>query len=57
MTGRNEIKEKAPELTARDERDIKKDLDNIMDKIYRNYHTYYEELLSIDEEDEYEFIG
>ena len=31
--------------------------DNIMDKIYRNYHTYYEELLSIDEEDEYEFIG
>ena len=33
MTGRNEIKEKAPELTARDERDIKKDLDNIMDKI------------------------
>lgn len=31
--------------------------DNIMDKIYRDYHTYYEELLSIDEEDEYEFIG
>lgn len=33
MTGKNEPKEKAPELTARDERDIKKDLDRIMGEI------------------------
>lgn len=33
MTGRNEIKEKAPELTARDERDIKKDLDSLREKL------------------------
>ena len=34
MTGKEDaVKEKAPELTARDERDIKKDLDNIMEKI------------------------
>jgi transcriptional regulator with XRE-family HTH domain len=33
MTGRAEAKEKAPELTARDERDIKKDLNNIMEKL------------------------
>ena len=33
MTGKDNPKEKAPELTAKDERDIKKDLDNIMEKI------------------------
>lgn len=33
MTGKNEPKEKAPELTARDERDIAKDLENIMNKL------------------------
>ena len=33
MTGKNVPKEKAPELTAKDERDIKKDLDNIMEKM------------------------
>lgn len=33
MTGRNEVKEKAPELTARDERDIKKDLDSLREKL------------------------
>ena len=34
MTGKEEEpKEKAPELTARDERDIAKDLDNIMKKL------------------------
>ena len=34
MTGKEDAtQEKAPELTGRDERDIKKDLDNIMEKI------------------------
>lgn len=33
MTGKEEPKEKVPELTARDERDIAKDLDNIMKKL------------------------
>ena len=33
MTGKEEPKEKAPELTARDERDIAKDLDRIMGEI------------------------
>lgn len=33
LTGNNEPKEKAPELTARDERDIAKDLDRIMGEI------------------------
>ncbi|MGN0406194.1 MAG: helix-turn-helix domain-containing protein [Bariatricus sp.] len=33
MTGKEESKEKSPELTARDERDIAKDLNNIMEKI------------------------
>lgn len=33
LTGKNEPKEKAPELTARDERDIAKDLNNIMEKL------------------------
>ena len=33
MTGRVDAKEKAPELTARDERDIAKDLDSIMNKL------------------------
>lgn len=33
MTGKNEPKEKAPELTSRDERDIAKDLNNIMEKL------------------------
>lgn len=33
MTGKEDVKEKAPELTARDERDIAKDLDNIMSKL------------------------
>ena len=35
MTGKNEPKEKAPELTARDERDIAKDLDRIMGEIQK----------------------
>lgn len=33
MTGKDEPKEKAPELTAKDERDIAKDLDRIMEKL------------------------
>lgn len=33
MTGKEEPKEKAPELTAKDERDIAKDLDRIMEKL------------------------
>ena len=33
MTGKEEPKEKTPELTARDERDIAKDLDRIMEKL------------------------
>ena len=33
MTGKDNPKEKAPELTARDERDIAKDLNNIMEKL------------------------
>lgn len=33
MTGKEETKEKDPELTARDERDIAKDLENIMAKL------------------------
>ncbi len=33
MTGKEEAKEKAPELTAKDERDIAKDLENIMQKL------------------------
>lgn len=33
MTGKEEAKEKAPELTARDERDITKDINNIMTKL------------------------
>lgn len=33
MTGKEDVKEKAPELTARDERDIARDLDNIMSKL------------------------
>lgn len=33
MTGKDEIKEKAPELTVRDERDIKKDLDSLRKKL------------------------
>ena len=33
MTGKEELKESDPELTARDERDIAKDLYNIMSKI------------------------
>lgn len=33
MTGKNEPKEKAPELTTRDEKDIAKDLNNIMEKL------------------------
>lgn len=34
MTGKEDaVKEKAPELTARNERDIKKDLNNIMEKL------------------------
>ena len=33
MTGKEEVKEKAPELTARDERDITKDLDRIMGEL------------------------
>lgn len=35
MTGKEEIKEKAPELTARDERDIAKDLDRIIGQIQK----------------------
>lgn len=35
MTGKNEPKEKVPELTARDERDIAKDLDRIMGEIQK----------------------
>ncbi len=35
MTGKNVPKEKAPELTARDERDIAKDLDRIMGEIQK----------------------
>lgn len=33
MTGNDNAKEAAPELTARDERDIEKDLNRIMDKL------------------------
>ena len=33
MTGKEEPKEKAPELTAKDERDIATDLDRIMEKL------------------------
>lgn len=33
MTGKEDPKEKAPELTAKDERDIAKDLDQIMQKL------------------------
>jgi transcriptional regulator with XRE-family HTH domain len=33
MTGKEDPKEKAPELTAKDERDIAKDLDRIMEKL------------------------
>lgn len=33
MTGKDEAKEKASELTARDERDIKKDLDSLRKKL------------------------
>lgn len=33
MTGKEEPKEKAPELTTRDERDIKRDLENLRDKL------------------------
>ena len=33
MTGKEEVKEKDPELTARDQRDIAKDLDRIMGEI------------------------
>ena len=33
MTGKEEPKENAPELTAKDERDIAKDLDRIMEKL------------------------
>lgn len=33
MTGKEEPKEKAPEMTAKDERDIAKDLDRIMEKL------------------------
>ena len=33
MTGKDNLKEKAPELTAKDNRDIAKDLDNIMEKL------------------------
>ena len=33
MTGKEEIKEKAPELTVRDERDISKDIERIMSKL------------------------
>lgn len=33
LSGKDEPKEKSPELTARDERDIAKDLNNIMQKL------------------------
>lgn len=33
MTGKEEPKEKAPELTVKDERDITKDVDRIMEKL------------------------
>lgn len=33
MTGKDETKEKDPELTTRDERDIKKDLDSLREKL------------------------
>ena len=33
MTGKEEPEEKAPELTAKDERDITKDVDRIMEKL------------------------
>lgn len=33
MTGRNDVKEKAPELTARDERDIEKILNNTREQL------------------------
>ena len=33
MTGKDNPKEKAPELTAKDERDIKKDLDSLREKL------------------------
>ena len=35
MTGKEDLKEKSPELTARDERDITKDLDRIMGQIQK----------------------
>ena len=35
MTGKEDLKEKSPELTARDERDISKDLDRIMGQIQK----------------------
>lgn len=35
MTGKEEVKEKDPELTARDQRDIAKDLDRIMGEIQK----------------------
>lgn len=43
MTGNEDPKEKAPELTARDERDIAKDLDRIMGEIRKgdNGPLYY----------------
>ena len=38
MTGKEEVvKEKAPELTARDERDIKKDLDSLRGNLARRH--------------------
>ena len=33
MSGKDEPKDKSPELTARDKRDIAKDLNNIMEKL------------------------
>ena len=33
MTGKDNLKEKAPELTAKDERDIAKDMENIRTKL------------------------
>jgi len=43
MTGKEKAKEKAPELTARDERDITKDLNRIMSEIRKgdNGPLYY----------------
>lgn len=43
MTGKEETKEKDPELTVRDERDIAKDLDHIMGQIQKgdNGPLYY----------------